>query len=63
MLLTAFLFLIDHVISIPVDWQNLDASRGGGMTPTWDCFGQPLCDYILLYITSTPQAPTLSVVQ
>ena len=62
MLLCAFLFLIGSVISIPADWQNFDASRAGGVIPKWDCFGQPLCDYILLYITTTPQPPSLSVI-
>ena len=62
MLLSAILFLIGSIISTPVDWQNLDASRGGGVIPKWDCFGQPLCDYILLYITTTLQPPSLSIV-
>ena len=45
---------------LPSKWQHLDGEIGAGLTPVWDCFGQPLCEYIELFISTTTQPPKLS---
>ena len=59
--IVSFLFIFFYQATLlPSKWQHLDGEIGAGLTPIWDCFGQPLCEYIELFISTTPQPPKLS---